>query len=151
MRKKTFQDLKLRFLSEAVINKVPVSPDKLGQRLKDIRETLGMTQAQLAKKLNVSRPVIARIEKNAQASSFSTLSKILKAMGCDIMGVIVSEKMLEEMIRERAEKTAKKMIERADSNMAMELQHPGTKEYESQLKKLTDQLVAEPRSILWEE
>ena len=51
----------------------------------ELREQLGLTQAQLAKRLGVSQPFIAKIE-NDEASNLSleTLTKIVRAMNGEI-------------------------------------------------------------------
>jgi DNA-binding XRE family transcriptional regulator len=48
-----------------------------------LREKVGLSQVELAKKAKVSQPLIARLEKGDQnrAPTFDTIFKILKALG----------------------------------------------------------------------
>jgi predicted transcriptional regulator len=46
-----------------------------------IRETHGLSQAQLAKQCNVKQPVIARLEKATHSPQLNSLLKILEPMG----------------------------------------------------------------------
>jgi predicted DNA-binding mobile mystery protein A len=143
--------LKLRQISSLMKAKTPVNIESLGSRLKDIREVLGMTQKQLAKKLKVKQPLIARIEKDIRSSSLNTISKIANALECELMGAIISKEPLEQIIQKRAGMAAKKMLNRTFSNMALEKQSPNKEAYEYQLKKLTDELASDPGPALWED
>lgn len=53
---------------------------KIGQFIKNIREQQGITQAQLAKELETTQSVIARIEKGEQNLSAETLNKISEVL-----------------------------------------------------------------------
>jgi hypothetical protein len=70
------------------------------------------------------------------------------------MGAIISKEPkepLEQIIQKRAGITAKKMLNRTFSNMALERQSPNKEAYEYQLKKLAGELASNPKSVLWEE
>lgn len=58
---------------------------KLGNIISKIREDQGMTQSQLADKIETTQSVIARIEKGEQNISTETLSKISKALNHEIV------------------------------------------------------------------
>lgn len=149
--RKQIKALKLKQLSSSMKAKRMIPVEALGARLKDIREVLGMTQKQLAKKLKVKQPLIARIEKNTRSCAVSTLSRIANALECELMCSVVSKQPLEEIINERAQVVAKKMLDRTFSNMALEKQSPGAEAYKFQLKKLTEELAANPGPALWED
>jgi predicted DNA-binding mobile mystery protein A len=145
-----------RKLKEAQVSKatqkgtlIPV--EKLGQRLKDYREALGMTQAQLAKRLKVRQPVISRIEEDAASSSLKTIIKIAGVLECDFLGALVSRQSAEEKVRRQAERVAKKVISRTYASMAMEKQAPSRRAYTDQLSQLIEELSAKPGPELWEE
>jgi predicted DNA-binding mobile mystery protein A len=150
MRKQT-RDLKLKQIRSSMKAKRMIPIESLGARLKDIREVLGMTQKQLAKRLKVKQPLIARIEKNTRSCSVSTLSRIANALECELMCSLVSKQPLGEIINKRAQVVAKKMLDRTFSSMALEKQSPGTEAYKFQLKKLTVELAANPGPALWED
>ena len=54
---------------------------KIGTMLKLAREEAGLTQEELAKKLNTKKSAISRIENHAEDIKLSTLEKIAKALG----------------------------------------------------------------------
>lgn len=72
-----------------------MSPRKLGQVLKALREKRGMTQAQLSKRSKVSQGYIAKLEPptrpgkkqkahHATNPSVATLQKLAKALGVPV-------------------------------------------------------------------
>ncbi|MFA4966656.1 MAG: helix-turn-helix domain-containing protein [Candidatus Margulisiibacteriota bacterium] len=142
--------LKLKQISEAVKAVRPVPAEKIGQRIRDIREALGMTQKQLSKRLKISQPLLSRIEENAEACAIKTLVKIAQGLECEFMGVIVSKEGLEKTINKQAEIKAREMLKRTFANMAMEKQAPTDNAYAYQFKKLTEELANNPGPNLWE-
>ncbi len=142
--------LKLKQISEAVKEGRPVPAEKLGRRIRDIREALGMTQKQLSKRLKISQPLLSRIEESAESCAIKTLLKIAKGLECEFMGVLVSKDGLESVINKRAEMKAREMLKRTFANMAMEKQAPTDNAYAYQLKKLTEELANNPGPNLWE-
>ncbi|MFH1362206.1 MAG: helix-turn-helix domain-containing protein [bacterium] len=145
------KDLKRKQLSEGLKAGMPVPIAKLGQRLRDIREGLELTQKILAKKLGTSQAQLSRIEENPETTTLKSLVKLGEALGCNFSALITSEKSLEEMINQQAKKKAEQMLKRTFANMAMEKQDPGKEAYEFQLKKLIAELTANPGPEIWEE
>jgi predicted DNA-binding mobile mystery protein A len=143
--------LKMRQLFRATEEGALIPMEKLGQRIKDLREALGMTQQQMARKLKIKQPVISRIEENAEASTLKTIAKIARVLECDFMGAVVASAPLGAVVRRQAEKAARRTLSRTYANMAMEKQAPGKSAYELQLKQLVEELVVDPGPELWEE
>lgn len=54
---------------------------KIGVLLKQLREDSGMTQEELAKKLNTKKSVISRIENHSEDIRLSTLRRYAKTLG----------------------------------------------------------------------
>ena len=54
---------------------------KIGILLKQAREEAGLTQEQLAKKINTKKTAISRIENHAEDIRLSTIKKVAKALG----------------------------------------------------------------------
>lgn len=64
----------------------------MGYKIREVRESLNMTQDELAKKSGVSRGTIAALESNhAGATTTKTLSKIAKALGVPISDIFFAE------------------------------------------------------------
>ena len=57
---------------------------KIGVILKMAREEAGLTQQQLAEKLNTQKTAISRIENHAEDIKLSTLKKFAEALGKDL-------------------------------------------------------------------
>jgi UDP-N-acetylglucosamine 1-carboxyvinyltransferase len=57
----------------------------IGQRIADVRETAGLTQTDLAKKLKTTQSAIARIESGKQNVSADMLKRIGKALGKNLI------------------------------------------------------------------
>lgn len=59
-------------------------------RVKEKRKEKGMTQVELAKKANVARGIIARLESKKEfPTSTSTLSKLSQALDCKIEDIFL--------------------------------------------------------------
>lgn len=54
---------------------------KIGVILRQAREETGVTQADVAEKLNTTKSVISRMENHAEDIKLSTLTKYVKALG----------------------------------------------------------------------
>ena len=54
---------------------------KLGVLLRQAREEAGLTQEELAKRINTKKTAISRIENHAEDIKVSTLEKFAKALG----------------------------------------------------------------------
>lgn len=57
----------------------------IGTRIADIRETAGMTQTDLAKKISTTQSAIARLESGRQNASADMLKKISRALGKNLL------------------------------------------------------------------
>lgn len=59
-----------------------MSPKRLGQSIKRLRENRGMTQLELAKKARVSQPYLSQLEAAGKANpSVDLVARIAKALG----------------------------------------------------------------------
>lgn len=118
--------------------------------VKAIREALGMSMAQLAKRAGVSQPSVAWLEQSeAQGTiQIDTLRRIAEALDCKLVYVLVPNKSLEQTVRDRARLYARRRLEPIEHSMALEDQHVPRKNTEA----LIDEIVREtnPRR-LWDE
>lgn len=151
MNRSTLQSLKRRQLAKSIASGQTIPAEKIGQRLRDIRESLGMTQKQLAKKLKISQSAVSQIEENILSCTIVTISKMANALNCDFLGALASRQPMEDIIKFQAEKTARKILNRTFANMAIEKQSPTKAAYNYQLKKLSSELAVNPGSELWED
>ena len=121
--------------------------------VKAIREALGMTTAQLAKRLGVSQPRVVGIEK-AEATGAITLDSLERAahaLDCQLVYALVPRKSLDALIEERATRLAATRLESTRHTMALEAQAVDTRDEDEQSKRLIRQLIEQAGSELWDE
>lgn len=97
--------------------------------IKTIREALGMTQAQLAKKMGVSRARIAHIEKREKTHKLSmeVFVKAAKALNCDFQYFLVPKIPFEKMVKMEARKRAENIAAKLNNTMGLEQQQTSKK------------------------
>src|SRR5438270_620183 len=80
--------------------------------LRAIRDALGMTTAQLARRLGVSQPRIVELEQSEVSGrvTLHTLQRAAEALGCRLVYVLVPERPLADVVRERAELLAERGV-----------------------------------------
>ncbi len=62
---------------------------KIGVFLREAREEYGMTQEELAKRINTTKSVISRMENHSEDVKLSTIEKVAKALGKKVKIAIV--------------------------------------------------------------
>lgn len=121
--------------------------------IKAIREALGMTTAQLGKRLGVSQPRAVNIE-NAETKGSITLDSLERAahaLDCRLVYTLVPRQPLDELVSERAARLAKKRMESTRHSMALEAQGVEAADEAEQLKRMIDRLLEKAGSEIWEE
>ena len=58
---------------------------QLAERVREARESLGITQAALASRIGSTQPAIARLESGGSCPSFETLRRIAAALGLELV------------------------------------------------------------------
>jgi len=61
-----------------------MSPERFAVRLRQIRESRGMTQETLAKKIGVTRAYLSRLEMGRHDPPLSRVEKLAKALGVKV-------------------------------------------------------------------
>lgn len=74
------------------------SKSAIGLRIKELRESIGLTQTELAQKSKLARTVIPMIENGQRYPSEKTLSKIVEALGVS-MDDIYTDEVREQAIK----------------------------------------------------
>ena len=116
--------------------------------LKTIREFLGMTTTQLAKKINVTQPRVINLEKNEKNTKISTMERIADALNCDFVYAFVPRENIDDIIYNQAKKKALKILSKVNTNMSLENQLTDTNELtEDIIKELLDDNI----SRIWDE
>lgn len=127
-------------------------PVPKGGWVKTIREALGMSTYELAKRTDLDQSRISRIESSEakQEIKLSTLKKMANGLGVKFVYGFVPEDDLEEIVRQQAMKIAKKRLSRVDHSMKLELQGVSEEEKEKALKDLIDQILIEEPKNFWD-
>jgi predicted DNA-binding mobile mystery protein A len=121
--------------------------------LRAIRDALGMTSAQLARRLGVSQPRIIELEQSEVSGkvTLNTLQRAAEALGCRLVYVLVPEKPLAETVRDRAELLAQRQQSDVEHTMRLEDQAVSSKTASRELRKrLIEELLRRP-ARLWDE
>ena len=116
--------------------------------LKTIREFLGMTTTQLAKRLEISQPRIVAMEKNERNVKISTMERIADTLNCDFSYAFVPRENIDDIIYNQAKKKAKKILNKVNKNMGLENQLAKTDDL---LKDIIEELLDGNIARIWDE
>ena len=119
--------------------------------IKAIREALGMTTAQLGKRLGVSQPRVLGIEKAEVSGSIKleSLERAAHALDCRLVYALAPRKPLEYLAEDRARELAKKRLRATSHSMALEDQRVDEADEQEHLERLVQKLLNQPGSALW--
>jgi predicted DNA-binding mobile mystery protein A len=117
-----------------------------------IRTSLGMTLAQLGKRLNVSPQAIAQLEKREVDGqiTLSSLRAALRALGVEGHHTITSSTTLWEIIRKQAEKKAREIVLRTSQTMALENQKNSDKHLTMAIRERANEIEKTLPKYLWD-
>ncbi|MEO5926512.1 MAG: mobile mystery protein A [Bryobacteraceae bacterium] len=141
-----------RFMLDARLLELPPVPRfavPVRGWIKAIREALGMTTAQLAKRLGVKQPSVVALEQSEAKGSIelATLRRVAAALDCTVVYALVPNRPLEATIRDRARAFLKRRRGPIEHSMLLEDQAVQATDLEAQI----DELVREtnPR-LFWD-
>ena len=140
-------DRKLAFLREQSL------PRPRGGWIRAIRDSLGMTSRQLAKRMGVVQSRIVALEK-AEATDSTTLKSLreaAEALNCQLVYALVPKAPLDEVLRERAAAKALDQFGHVAQGMMLENQSLTTGQMHEELERLTAEILNEPLRYLWED
>lgn len=119
--------------------------------LRTVRKALGMSGAQLAKKMGVTRARIAQAE-NAELTGGTTLKSMqaaAEAMGCKFVYAIVPDKRIEDLITAQARKKAGALVKTASTHMALESQNLPKDKIDAEVERLASDLARTMPPDFW--
>lgn len=101
---------------------VDLPPVPRGGWIAAIRQALGMSKTQLAKRVGITRPSLDELESNEvrETIALASLQKVANALGCDLQYVLVPRTSLEKQIAEQALKKATNRLGRVNKSQALE-------------------------------
>lgn len=126
-----------------------------GGWIKDVRSALGMSAAQMARWLDISKPTLARLEKNeaSRAVTLKSLEKIARVMHCRLVYAFVPDPgfgSLEGILKDRARAVATRIVSATSHTMALEDQAISAPKHKAQVEDLAEELLRTMDKRLWE-
>jgi predicted DNA-binding mobile mystery protein A len=121
--------------------------------LRAIRDALGMTTAQFARRLGVSQPRIIELEQSEVSGSvtLNTLQRAAEALGCRLVYVLIPEKPLAETVSARTELIAGRQLKAVEQTMRLEDQSVKSATAAKDLRRqFVEELLRRP-ARLWDE
>lgn len=120
--------------------------------IRAIRDVVGMTGEQLAKRLNTNKQRISRIEHDEKLGKvkLETLKNVAKAIDCVFVYSFVPRSSLEEMVRRQAKIVAEKRMTRSNQMMRLEKQELSESEKIKAMQNLIDEIVEKMPKSLWD-
>ncbi|MEX0604458.1 MAG: mobile mystery protein A [Marinobacter sp.] len=117
-----------------------------------MRKALGMSGAEVAVRMNVSRNAVYQAERNERdgAITINQMQKLAEAMGGRFVYAIVPEGSVDEVIRTQARRKAEARIRRASAHMALEKQSLPSAQTKQRIEELADELARDLPPDFWE-
>ena len=114
-----------------------------------IREALGMSQADLARRLGVRASSVGKLEnaERARTVQLDTLQRAADALDCDLVYALVPRRPLQEAVKAPRLELARPLLERTRHHMQLEAQDAPDAASEDTLLREAERLV--PDSDLW--
>ncbi|MFI4985969.1 MAG: mobile mystery protein A [Alphaproteobacteria bacterium] len=118
--------------------------------IKAIRQALGMSSLQFARRLGVRPPSVVDLERSEAKATIqlSTLRRVAKALDCTLVYALVPNKPLAVMVLEQSRKAARHRLEAVAHTMRLENQTVAAKDLEVLLDEFARDI--DPRAI-WDE
>ena len=118
-----------------------------------IRESLGMSQRQLAERMGVSKTNIQSAERNESRGKIQldSLAALAEGLDCEFVYAFVPRESLQASLERRAEELARQAVGRVSASMELEEQGVPDDERRQQIEELAvDLLTKRPRNF-WDD
>lgn len=112
-----------------------------------VREAIGMTAIQLAKRLGITQPRISKMEMNEENLKISTMKKIAQALNCDFVYYFKPQNSFQGIVENQARKKAIEILQQVNLNMALENQSIVTDEV---IEDLVQELIYKDTKKIWD-
>ena len=121
--------------------------------IRTLRKALGMSSPQLARILGLGKAQVSQMERMEidDRITLKQLRRVAEELDCELVYALVPRTSIQEMIRERADFKAKKIIEAANQHMILESQQLDESSLNEQLNLETNHLIQDMPRDLWDE
>lgn len=118
-----------------------------------IRDALGLTSRQMGVRMGKTHSTIAALERGevAGTASLNTLRAAAEALDCTLVYALVPNQSLEATVRSRARQVAEARLRRIHHTMSLEAQGLSRYGLETELDRLTSEVLRTGGSRLWED
>lgn len=119
--------------------------------IREVRQSLGMTTEQLAKRLTVSQPTAFGLEKSEQDGTITlrSLERAARALNCELVYMLLPRASLQQTFRLQAEDYVTNRLKRVAHTMSLEEQGVSQSHMQRQLSEMTEQIISHPPRNLW--
>jgi predicted DNA-binding mobile mystery protein A len=138
-----------RIVDDATTHALPPVPRE--GWLQTVRKALGMSGAQLAKKMRVTRARVAQAER-AELDGGVTLKSMqafAEAMGCRFVYAVIPPERIEDLITAQARKKAESLVGVASKHMALESQTLPDAKIAEEIERLTREIARDMEPDFW--
>ena len=120
--------------------------------IRAIRDSLGMTAAQLAARLGVSQPRVNALEKGEVKGSLTlqSLEKVAEALDCTLVYALVPNRTLDAMVHEQAARIAAERLVAVGHTMRLEDQGVTPVDAKRHKNSLIEEIIHVEGRRLWD-
>ncbi|MDR6193320.1 mobile mystery protein A [Siphonobacter sp. SORGH_AS_0500] len=121
--------------------------------IKLLRDALGMSTTQLAKRVGIDQSRISRLE-HAEIDGdlkLSSLKKIAEGLNLRFVYGFVPKDSFEQVVKEQAQKIAKKRMDRVNHTMRLEEQELSVEEKAKAFDDLVQKILLEDAKDFWDQ
>lgn len=113
-----------------------------------VRTALGMTQADLAGRMEVSRQAVSQLEQREADGSvtLNALREAAEALGGRVAYVVIPDRPVSQMLEERAYGIARQMVTSVRHSMRLEDQETDS-DVEERIREIAEELLASPNRL----
>ena len=149
-----YSQLKLKQMEELLqpLRRLARAQVPRGGWVRAVREGLGMSAAQLAARINVTRQTVRDLEHSEATGKITleSLNRLAAALRCRVIYALVPEKPLDEMQRARAREIADSLVKPVSHSMKLEAQSISEREEQRQKDQIERKLLEGDPRKLWD-
>lgn len=120
------------------------------EKLKELRKSLGMTQAQLGRRVSSYQQAVTEWENGHRDPEIKTLRKIAEALGSELKIEFVPKDKILTIKKAQAMKKAKLLVGLSVASSELEKQSPSKKVVDEKIKEIAKRLLHKKQSKLWD-
>jgi len=117
--------------------------------IRALRDALGMSSADLARRMGISQQRVPAIERGEQDMTIklATLMRAANALDCELVYALVPRTSLDAMVKDQARRQATERVRRVTQHSRLEDQQPTDADLAEQIEELAAELAE--RRGLW--